>query len=1081
MVGCIVRHGSHLGKILNIGKRSVKILYLVGHPVEKEVSRELFEKRIIKHTQLTPGLQCKINGGECCIVCKEKGVLNESPLVYRVQYGNGLSDTVSEVDLTPIVSERMDDPLSLLASLNPQGYPLFESRERLAEAFHRLTREGSGFRALLSSRIDLLPHQAFVAGVVLMDVRKRYILADEVGLGKTIEAGIIIHDLLSQKSDAKVLIICPSSLVQQWLCEIYSKFGGQIFRLIDIRTSERDPLHGANRVIISTNLAVSRFPEELAKIKWDLVVIDEVHHLLASPALHGFVSALAAAVPSLLLLSAIPAQKREDEFLRLLALLEPGCYMPDDPAQREGFRALHALQTVIGRRTRILARRIDELENGGCGGEQVLEVLKRLLDMEVLREDRQLLTMLESLSADPSDLIGNARKILRTIADRYRINRRILRNRRQHLIEEGQIRPIQRKCVPRPYRPDQLEMDCVDSVEILLGEAGRKGLGTSVLLPLSRILLQSLASPISVTDLLRRLDQSRPSKAEEDLWDPLISGELTGYTEWETYWEHLCSSARPYIGQDSLDQARERALLWANYSGGLKRLRELMIYLGPKLKETPPPKIIVFAGFPGIAAWLAQELSRSFGEETTTVFLNDLTREQKEENVLSFQADPRIFFMVSDETGGEGRNFQFASEIIHFDLPWYVGRIEQRIGRIDRLGRENVRDDAVSVVIFNDDSVEAGLYQCYNAGFQVFTRSISGLEFALRELEQQIVEKAIEGGRDRLLGYVEDLAVAAEQERALDESESLTDLASFDRTAVERFKKVFQSEDSESLLESSFLDYFRMIATTRSVVEVGDSLIPRGIWQFTLDNTLYGILALEDKTGEGLFGTCRGTFRRQIARQAPLLDFFNIGNPFFDAVISSLGLQSTGRVYAIDCKIQNPGRWAGFEFVFSTKVNLEDIRQCWGIANQARSVFTVMPHHLFVRIDGKAERSDALLKVRRSLRLPEKGRTWWNLTKDSSTVLSDLAPGGDWQTALYSAFEKAQKEATEHFEARLDREIKNELRRLQEIERNIGERMGERGKEEIEAIRHLMEIIKGWRVELDSLGFMGVNLGLREA
>ena len=83
--------------------------------------------------------------------------------------------------------------------------------------------------------------------------------------------------------------------------------------------------------------------------------------------------------------------------------------------------------------------------------------------------------------------------------------------------------------------------------------------------------------------------------------------------------------------------------------------------------------------------------------------------------------------------------------------------------------------------------------------------------------------------------------------------------------------------------------------------------------------------------------------------------------------------------------------------------------------------------------------------------------------------------------ALYSAFEKAQKEATEHFEARLDREIKNELRRLQEIERNIGERMGERGKEEIEAIRHLMEIIKGWRVQLDSLGFMGVNLGLREA
>src|SRR5207237_5366476 len=108
------------------------------------------------------------------------------------------------------------------------------ARETLVDALARLTRQGSGLRALLSSRIDLRPHQAYVAGVVLLDRRRRYLLADEVGLGKTIEAGIVIHDLLSTKPDARVLVLCPGTLTTQWLSEMYSKFGGQTFRMLDL-------------------------------------------------------------------------------------------------------------------------------------------------------------------------------------------------------------------------------------------------------------------------------------------------------------------------------------------------------------------------------------------------------------------------------------------------------------------------------------------------------------------------------------------------------------------------------------------------------------------------------------------------------------------------------------------------------------------------------------------------------------------------------------------------------------------------------------------------------------------------------
>src|SRR5262249_37646996 len=152
---------------------------------------------------------------------------------YEVTYTDGLSGLVSELELIPLSLEEETDPLLQLASPSPQSYSIFNARERLVEALARTLRGGSGLRALLSSRIDLRPHQAFVAGVIILDRSRRYVLADEVGLGKTIEAGIVIHDLLAQKQKAHVLVLCPGALTHQWLCELYAKFGGQVFSLLD--------------------------------------------------------------------------------------------------------------------------------------------------------------------------------------------------------------------------------------------------------------------------------------------------------------------------------------------------------------------------------------------------------------------------------------------------------------------------------------------------------------------------------------------------------------------------------------------------------------------------------------------------------------------------------------------------------------------------------------------------------------------------------------------------------------------------------------------------------------------------------
>jgi ATP-dependent helicase HepA len=211
-----------------------------------------------------------------------------------------------------------------------------------------------------------------------------------VGLGKTIEAGVVLHDLISGKPDARVLILCPGTLVQQWLCEIYSKFGGQIFTLLDLHSGTDIRWGKLARAIVSTTRLMNGLDEELVKVSWDLLIVDKCHHLLAAPTLYRFVQSVARRSPSVLLLSAIPAQRREDEFLRLLALLEPDRYNPDDPQSVEQFRTLYDAQPLIGRRLKPLTIRLAGLATGEFTSDDVATQVHRVVGLSILVQDAKL-------------------------------------------------------------------------------------------------------------------------------------------------------------------------------------------------------------------------------------------------------------------------------------------------------------------------------------------------------------------------------------------------------------------------------------------------------------------------------------------------------------------------------------------------------------------------------------------------------------------------------------------------------------------------------------------------------------------
>jgi len=763
----------------------------------------------------------------------------------------------------------------------------------------------------------------------------------------------------------------------------------------------------------------------------------------------------------------------------LLTLLEPDRYSPESEKGREEFRTLYSAQSDIGRRLRRLSRRVESVASGESAPEEVIRLAQTLLDLQSLQNDEQLRANIASLSLLPQNFIENAREVLHHVADRYRINRRILRNRRQRLVEEGQLEPIERKFAPLSYQPEQLEIEVTNAVEAIISDLGSKDISNDLLISFARVVIQSLVVPSTVRAFLERLMESEEGTLNNKGRDFVSMGHMFGYEDWEDYADLLCMGVRPYVSEELIARAVGSATAWQRSKKVSSRFARLVSFLKIRQQDNVSPKLLIFVGFPGAVEELAEPLRNEFGNASVREFRYGLTQEEKEQNARQFQTNSKTWLLVSDETGGEGRNFQFSSELIHFDTPWYAARVEQRIGRLDRLGRERVRSDVVSNVLFSEGSIEHALVNSYREGLKIYDRSISGLEFALRDVEQRIVEVALEGGPDGLFDHVAELGELAEREREQDESEAVLDEASFELKTAERFRRVSHSLMGEKLLEESFVDYFRLISSARSAKEWHDPAFPIGIWKFSADDARIQLPLFHEN--KGVIGDFIGTFRREIAQQRPELNFFNVGNPFFDAVITSLGLHSAGRTYAVGCDFPGRSAWTGFEFSFRARPDLKLLEGNYGLANQALSLFTLRPVHFFFTCDGEYfENGEELLAIRKLLKPELKDRVWWNLTKERAQLLPQVLGGRDWQDTVFGLYKIAQEKALEVIGERLTRELEKEIGRIAEHMRQLRRRPEESGRDEITSLQLLAMAIDNWNVELDGLGFLsvnGINLG----
>lgn len=327
-------------------------------------------------------------------------------ITYEVRFPNGKQKDFSEVDLFVRPWNAPEDPAEMLAAGAAESQYLHDRRQAALTPLRTLTSAAQGLTALLSAGIDFVPHQVAAVRRVLSDPIQRYLLADEVGLGKTIEAGLIIRQHLIDNPDTEVLIATPGALCEQWRRELSEKLRLDQFG---------EPFECCSHADIAR---VTRTP--------DVLVVDEAHHLVGLEGGPLAASAtrlreLARDVPVLLLLSATPPLGEEGRFLALLNLLDPLTHPLDD---LDGFRLKLEQRRAIGR----LLLSLDPDASGIVLRQRGAELVRSFPDDPVVQDLAP--QLIEATRAAPERLVDLCGALKEHVADSYRIHQRLIRSRR---------------------------------------------------------------------------------------------------------------------------------------------------------------------------------------------------------------------------------------------------------------------------------------------------------------------------------------------------------------------------------------------------------------------------------------------------------------------------------------------------------------------------------------------------------------------------------------------------------------------------------------------------------------------------
>ena len=786
-------------------------------------------------------------------------------------------------------------PRDIFEAMHWSGGWHFAARLEVQEAvrdWHEIT---EGLPPLLGARVRPLGHQIFAARRVLWNRAARFVLADEVGLGKTIETGLVLQALTWTDPELRVLVIAPGSMSRQWLCELYLRFGAQVFTHVDAsRLSAGDTaedLFEGGRVIVSTT-ALEEFPESqeaLLEQAWDMIVVDEAHQIPPDRPLYGFLRRLSLKNErgGFLALSATPSKRETRGLLGLLALVAPRVYDPDSPAVLE--ERLER-QTDIWDKLSYTIRLLSSLRKEGQAPspDDLVDLADEWQDLAAV--DPLVSQLRESLLAGK---VEAADQLVAYVQEYHRVDHRIVRTRRKTLEQLG--RPVCKRV------HELLEYECSQAEQLLANHA--EDLPNTDVLDENQIQLKSLFQRLLCTTPELLLGACRARLGAIDLPSPSeVLGVVDalrsdpGPAEEERLLGRLIRETPAWEGEERwLEVCRERSEEWlreSRTSGGCTRFRTCGSWIQQHLQEDPNARFLVFSQDRAVVSSFASHMSGRLGEDAVEAFHHALELEDLSTAATRFQGDTSCRVLVSDELGGEGRNFQIATAVIHLDTPVEIARIEQRIGRLDRVGR-NAEREVLSVVVAGPVAVERALQILQTEVFGVHERSLGGLEFALPGMQKKIAT-AYGRGPGALTEEIAPLRELVVQELE-DADEAFQWSLDSSRIQLERDGEFAADVAS---MGGAVADHQPALKRWLKILGLKLSQDRRGRWNIrwnweTLARPLPGVVDRRESRPEMML---TGTFDPHEAQENESLDYFAPGHYLIDAAIRDAHESKDGRV-----------------------------------------------------------------------------------------------------------------------------------------------------------------------------------------
>lgn len=540
----------------------------------------------------------------------------------------------------------------------------------------------AGVLSSLSSGIIPLPHQLHVLDRALETRSIRYILADEVGLGKTIEAGMIIKELKTRGLIERILVVCPTGLVSQWSVEMQEKFHEkfQVILPSDFdtirRLTDNEDVYGQFDQVISpmdsikplekhvgwSDERVEKYNQErieaIINSGWDLIIIDEAHRVAGSSsdvARYKLGYLLSQASPYLLLLTATPHNGKTEPFLRLIRLLDEQAF--------PNYKSIVKEQVAP---YLIRSEKREAIDNNGK-----LLFKKRYTHLVELHWDER-----HSLQRQLYEMVSS---YVSKTYDKAR------RNRKKNMCLIFLMIIMQRMVTSSTAAVRQsLER----RLHVLLEEETR-------------------ANTMSETDLDER-------DIEDGDVDAMEAISLDRTAEIEEL-KMIISTAKQ-----------------AEFQHHDVKVDALFDTIDALQSEDPVQKIILFTEFVGTQAYL-KELLESRGY-SVSILNGSMDIEERNNALNEFKTNTSIF--ISTDAGGEGLNLQFANIIINYDLPWNPMKIEQRCGRADRIGQQ--RDVHIYNMIVRD-TVESRVREVLEEKLSVIMKEL-GVDKYSDVLDSEVAE-----------------------------------------------------------------------------------------------------------------------------------------------------------------------------------------------------------------------------------------------------------------------------------------------------------------------------------------------------